>query len=100
MFNSILSTVFDVLIKVLRAYQAPDPNTNAMDEEVNILLISPTNSSLSSSDLLRGMDIFILMADLDKEPPLLTTNTIISILVVGYPVKKFLSTRRMIGEIS
>lgn len=37
---------------------------------------------------LPGMDIFVSTADPDKEPPLVTANTILSILAVDYPVEK------------
>lgn len=47
---------------------------------------SPTNPN-GRSDL-PGMDIFISTADPEKEPPLVTANTILSILSVEYPVEK------------
>ncbi|KAK3019193.1 hypothetical protein RJ639_002965 [Escallonia herrerae] len=37
---------------------------------------------------LPGIDIFISTADPEKEPPLVTANTILSILAVDYPVEK------------
>ncbi|XP_057460848.1 cellulose synthase-like protein D5 [Actinidia eriantha] len=37
---------------------------------------------------LPGVDVFVSTADPDKEPPLVTANTILSILVVDYPVEK------------
>ncbi|XP_073052558.1 cellulose synthase-like protein D5 [Primulina eburnea] len=37
---------------------------------------------------LPGIDIFVSTADPDKEPPLVTANTILSILAVNYPVEK------------
>ncbi|KAL6978341.1 Cellulose synthase-like protein D5 [Sarracenia purpurea var. burkii] len=37
---------------------------------------------------LPGVDVFISTADPDKEPPLVTANTILSILAVDYPVEK------------
>ncbi|KAI4349706.1 hypothetical protein L6164_010267 [Bauhinia variegata] len=39
------------------------------------------------SDLL-GIDVFVSTADPEKEPPLVTCNTILSILAVDYPVEK------------
>ncbi|KAL8544958.1 hypothetical protein ACS0TY_005241 [Phlomoides rotata] len=37
---------------------------------------------------LPGIDVFVSTADSDKEPPLVTANTILSILAVDYPVEK------------
>ncbi|MCO5556333.1 hypothetical protein L7F22_009881 [Adiantum nelumboides] len=37
---------------------------------------------------LPGMDIYVSTADPEKEPPLVTANTILSILAVQYPVEK------------
>ncbi|KAI3823336.1 hypothetical protein L1987_04771 [Smallanthus sonchifolius] len=37
---------------------------------------------------LPGVDFFVSTADPDKEPPLVTANTILSILAVEYPVEK------------
>ncbi|KAM1021156.1 hypothetical protein PS2_042001 [Malus domestica] len=47
---------------------------------------SPNNPS-GKSDL-PGIDIFVSTADPDKEPPLVTANTILSILATDYPVEK------------
>ena len=47
---------------------------------------SPGNTS-GRSDL-PGLDIFVSTADPEKEPPLVTANTILSILAVDYPVEK------------
>ncbi|KAG6731816.1 hypothetical protein I3842_01G147600 [Carya illinoinensis] len=47
---------------------------------------SPANPT-GRSDLL-GVDIFISTADLEKEPPLVTACTILSILSVDYPMEK------------
>ncbi|RWR88461.1 cellulose synthase-like protein D4 [Cinnamomum micranthum f. kanehirae] len=49
-------------------------------------LPSPSNP-LGRSDL-PGMDVFVSTADPEKEPPLVTANTILSILAVDYPVEK------------
>lgn len=37
---------------------------------------------------LPGVDVFVSTADPEKEPPLSTANTILSILAVDYPVEK------------
>lgn len=47
---------------------------------------SPSNPT-GRSDL-PGVDVFISTADPDKEPPLVTANTILSILAVEYPIEK------------
>nr|XP_018674738.1 PREDICTED: cellulose synthase-like protein D1 [Musa acuminata subsp. malaccensis] len=47
---------------------------------------SPSNP-LGHSDL-PGLDVFISTADPEKEPPLVTGNTILSILATEYPVEK------------
>lgn len=47
---------------------------------------SPSNPT-GRSDL-PGIDMFVSTADPDKEPPLTTANTILSILAVDYPVEK------------
>ncbi|KAL9353883.1 hypothetical protein Peur_051853 [Populus x canadensis] len=47
---------------------------------------SPSNPT-GRSDL-PGIDLFVSTADPDKEPPLVTANTILSILSVDYPVEK------------
>ncbi|KAL1568867.1 Cellulose synthase-like protein D3 [Salvia divinorum] len=47
---------------------------------------SPANPT-GKSDL-PGIDIFVSTADPEKEPPLVTANTILSILAADYPVEK------------
>ncbi|XWS65077.1 hypothetical protein CRYUN_Cryun05aG0059800 [Craigia yunnanensis] len=47
---------------------------------------SPNNPS-GKSDL-PGIDVFVSTADPEKEPPLVTANTILSILAADYPVEK------------
>ncbi|KAL0739683.1 hypothetical protein Bca4012_015893 [Brassica carinata] len=47
---------------------------------------SPSNPT-GRSDL-PGIDLFVSTADPEKEPPLVTANTILSILAVDYPVEK------------
>lgn len=49
-------------------------------------LPSPSNPN-GVSDL-PGMDVFVSTADPEKEPPLTTANTILSILAADYPVEK------------
>ncbi|CAH8357013.1 unnamed protein product [Eruca vesicaria subsp. sativa] len=45
------------------------------------------NNPTGKSDL-PGIDVFVSTADAEKEPPLVTANTILSILSVDYPVEK------------
>ncbi|KAL9270362.1 Cellulose synthase-like protein [Drosera capensis] len=47
----------------------------------------PADGTKGGSDL-PGVDIFVSTADPEKEPPLVTANTILSILAVDYPVEK------------
>lgn len=47
---------------------------------------SPSNST-GRSDL-PGVDVFVPTADPEREPPLVTANTILLILVFDYPVEK------------
>ena len=47
---------------------------------------SPSNPP-GRSDL-PGIDVFVSTADPDKEPPLVTANTVLSILAADYPVEK------------
>ncbi|XVF30478.1 hypothetical protein REPUB_Repub16aG0061500 [Reevesia pubescens] len=47
---------------------------------------SPNNPT-GKSDL-PGIDVFVSTADPEKEPPLVTANTILSILAANYPVEK------------
>ncbi|CAO2838849.1 unnamed protein product [Amaranthus hypochondriacus] len=69
------------------------PKLNPIDRAVDLAALhekfeqpSPMNPH-GRSDL-PGMDIFVSTADPDKEPPLVTANTILSILAVEYPVEK------------
>ncbi|BBN12986.1 cellulose synthase-like protein [Marchantia polymorpha subsp. ruderalis] len=48
--------------------------------------VSPENPR-GRSDL-PGMDVFVSTADPEKEPPLVTANTILSILAAEYPIEK------------
>ncbi|KAK1326523.1 Cellulose synthase-like protein D1 [Acorus calamus] len=48
----------------------------------------PSPSNLSARSDLPGIDVFVSTADPDKEPPLVTANTILSIMASQYPVEK------------
>lgn len=45
-------------------------------------------TALNDDTLLPAMDVFVTTADPDKEPPLATANTVLSILAAGYPAGK------------
>ncbi|CAI9095293.1 OLC1v1031211C1 [Oldenlandia corymbosa var. corymbosa] len=49
---------------------------------------TPSETNPSGKSDLPGVDIFVSTADPDKEPPLVTANTILSILAADYPVEK------------
>nr|CAD1816939.1 unnamed protein product [Ananas comosus var. bracteatus] len=49
---------------------------------------SPSARNPKGRSDLPGVDVFVSTADPDKEPPLVTANTILSILAVDYPVEK------------
>ncbi|KAI3949897.1 hypothetical protein MKW92_003920 [Papaver armeniacum] len=49
---------------------------------------TPTTSNPTGKSDLPGIDIFVSTADPEKEPPLVTANTILSILATDYPVEK------------
>ncbi|KAK8939931.1 Cellulose synthase-like protein D4 [Platanthera guangdongensis] len=49
---------------------------------------TPTPANPTGRSDLPGVDFFVSTADPDKEPPLVTANTILSILAVEYPVEK------------
>ncbi|KAG5589301.1 hypothetical protein H5410_039815 [Solanum commersonii] len=49
---------------------------------------TPTSTNPTGKSDLPGMDIFVSTADPEKEPPLVTANTILSILAADYPVEK------------
>ncbi|KAG6468024.1 cellulose synthase-like protein D2 [Zingiber officinale] len=48
----------------------------------------PTAKNPTGISDLPGIDVFVSTADPEKEPPLVTANTILSILAVDYPVEK------------
>ncbi|EPS73788.1 hypothetical protein M569_00966 [Genlisea aurea] len=49
---------------------------------------APSPSNPTGRSDLPGLDFFVSTADPEKEPPLVTANTILSILAVNYPVEK------------
>ncbi|KAG8649083.1 cellulose synthase-like protein D3 [Manihot esculenta] len=49
---------------------------------------TPSPSNPTGKSDLPGIDVFVSTADPEKEPPLVTANTILSILAADYPVEK------------
>ncbi|KAJ7534832.1 hypothetical protein O6H91_12G006000 [Diphasiastrum complanatum] len=49
---------------------------------------SPSENNPHGRSDLPGIDVFVSTADPEKEPPLVTANTILSILATQYPVEK------------
>lgn len=49
---------------------------------------TPTPNNPTGKSDLPGIDVFVSTADPEKEPPLVTANTILSILAADYPVEK------------
>ncbi|PKA50083.1 Cellulose synthase-like protein D2 [Apostasia shenzhenica] len=49
---------------------------------------APSPSNPTGKSDLPGIDVFVSTADPEKEPPLVTANTILSILAADYPVEK------------
>lgn len=76
------SWLLDILPKFNPINRAAD--LNALKDKFE----TPGPSNPNGRSDLPGLDIFISTADPDKEPPLVTANTILSLLGVEYPVEK------------
>ncbi|KAE9464665.1 hypothetical protein C3L33_03466, partial [Rhododendron williamsianum] len=76
------SWILDQLPKLCPVNRATDLNVLKEKFEMPSL-----NNPTGKSDL-PGIDIFVSTADPEKEPPLVTANTILSILATDYPVEK------------
>uniref|UniRef100_A0A5B7B9I2 Putative cellulose synthase-like protein D1 n=1 Tax=Davidia involucrata TaxID=16924 RepID=A0A5B7B9I2_DAVIN len=76
------SWILDILPKLNPINRATD--LAALKEKFE----SPSPSNPHGRSDLPGVDVFISTADPEKEPPLVTANTILSILAVEYPVEK------------
>lgn len=61
-----------------------DVDLNALQEKFE----KPSPNNPSGRSDLPGIDVFVSTADPEKEPPLVTANTILSILAAEYPVEK------------
>ncbi|XP_065853031.1 cellulose synthase-like protein D3 [Euphorbia lathyris] len=76
------SWLLDQLPKLCPINRATD--LNVLKEKFE----TPSPSNPTGKSDLPGVDIFVSTADPEKEPPLVTANTILSILAAEYPVEK------------
>ncbi|KAJ9185605.1 hypothetical protein P3X46_005217 [Hevea brasiliensis] len=76
------SWLLDQLPKLCPINRATD--LNVLKEKFEI----PNPSNPTGKSDLPGVDVFVSTADPEKEPPLVTANTILSILAADYPVEK------------
>ncbi|KAL9232783.1 hypothetical protein vseg_007852 [Gypsophila vaccaria] len=76
------SWLLDQLPKLNPINRAAD--LNALKEKFEL----PSSTNPHGRSDLPGIDIFVSTADPEKEPPLVTANTMLSILSVEYPVEK------------
>ncbi|CAM8981382.1 unnamed protein product [Rhodiola kirilowii] len=76
------SWILDQIPKISPVNRATD--LDALAEKFDM----PCASNPSGRSDLPGVDLFVSTADPEKEPPLTTANTILSILAVDYPVEK------------
>ncbi|KAL7106692.1 hypothetical protein ACP275_06G009800 [Erythranthe tilingii] len=76
------SWILDQLPKLCPINRATD--LNVLKEKFEM----PTPGNPTGKSDLPGVDIFVSTADPEKEPPLVTANTILSILAADYPVEK------------
>uniref|UniRef100_A0A5B7AYX9 Putative cellulose synthase-like protein D2 n=2 Tax=Davidia involucrata TaxID=16924 RepID=A0A5B7AYX9_DAVIN len=71
--------------------QLPKLNPVNRATDLNVLkekFETPSPNNPTGKSDLPGVDIFVSTADPEKEPPLVTANTILSILASDYPVEK------------
>ncbi|KAJ0914685.1 putative 1,4-beta-D-xylan synthase [Helianthus annuus] len=76
------SWLLDQLPKLAPVNRATD--LNVLKEKFE----TPSPQNPSGKSDLPGVDVFVSTADPEKEPPLVTANTILSILAADYPVDK------------
>nr|KYP52704.1 Cellulose synthase-like protein D3 [Cajanus cajan] len=76
------SWVLDQLPKLCPVNRSTD--LNVLKEKFE----TPTPNNPTGKSDLPGIDVFVSTADPEKEPPLVTANTILSILAADYPVEK------------
>jgi len=77
-----LSWILDQLPKLCPVHRVTD--LSVLKERFE----SPNLRNPKGRSDLPGTDVFVSTADPEKEPPLVTANTILSILAVDYPVEK------------
>ncbi|KAJ4850306.1 Cellulose synthase-like protein D2 [Turnera subulata] len=71
--------------------QLPKLNPINRATDLNVLkekFETPSPNNPTGKSDLPGIDVFVSTADPEKEPPLVTANTILSILAADYPVEK------------
>ncbi|KAA8525835.1 hypothetical protein F0562_007690 [Nyssa sinensis] len=76
------SWLLDQLPKLSPVNRATD--LNVLKEKFE----TPSPNNLTGKSDFPGVDVFVSTADPEKEPPLVTANTILSILAADYPVEK------------
>ncbi|KAL0452326.1 UNVERIFIED_CONTAM: Cellulose synthase-like protein D3 [Sesamum latifolium] len=76
------SWILDQLPKLCPVNRATD--LNVLKDKFE----TPNPSNPTGKSDLPGIDVFVSTADPEKEPPLVTANTILSILAADYPVEK------------
>uniref|UniRef100_A0A7C9DX19 Cellulose synthase (UDP-forming) n=1 Tax=Opuntia streptacantha TaxID=393608 RepID=A0A7C9DX19_OPUST len=76
------SWLLDQLPKLCPVNRATD--LNVLKEKFE----TPSPNNPTGKSDLPGIDVFVSTADPEKEPPLVTANTILSILAADYPVEK------------
>lgn len=76
------SWLLDQLPKLCPVNRATD--LNVLKEKFE----TPSSANPTGKSDLPGIDMFVSTADPEKEPPLVTANTILSILAADYPVEK------------
>ncbi|KAJ6809316.1 cellulose synthase-like protein D2 [Iris pallida] len=69
------------------------PKLNPVNRSTDLVVLKEKFESVSENNPtgksdLPGIDVFVSTADPEKEPPLVTANTILSILATDYPVEK------------
>ncbi|XP_057959167.1 cellulose synthase-like protein D1 [Malania oleifera] len=69
------------------------PKINPVNRSTDLAALAekfdqPSPSNPTGRSDLPGVDVFVSTADPEKEPPLVTANTILSILAADYPIEK------------
>lgn len=76
------SWILDILPKLNPVHRSTD--LQALKEKFE----TPSAANPHGRSDLPGVDVFVSTADPEKEPPLVTANTMLSILAADYPVEK------------